>query len=68
MSAFFEVAFRIAYYQMIVIMVLMPWIFRQSKKNNGRRICMSIYVLLFFTFIMWNVSMVLLTLFLINLL
>lgn len=50
MSAFFEVAFRIAYYQMIVIMVLMPWIFRQSKKNNGRRICMSIYVLLFFYF------------------
>ena len=35
---------------MIVIMVLMPWIFRQSKKNNGRRICMSIYVLLFFYF------------------
>ena len=50
MSAFFEVAFRIAYYQMIVIMVLMPWIFRQSMKNNGRRICMSIYVLLFFYF------------------
>lgn len=44
MSAFFEVAFRIAYYQMIVIMVLMPWIFRQSKKiMEGEFVCQYMF-------------------------
>ena len=47
MSSIFEVAFRIAYYQTFTLMILMPYLFKNGKRNNINKISMYLYTILF---------------------